>query len=130
MIRFVSSIIAVFFLALLIWFSVSNTQSATVRLAILSPEGLRLPMAIWIGLTTLGGFLLGALLVWMQAGSRRSTLRKTSRTLTRAEDELERLRADLNDREADVARLETEIAELRTIDQSADDSRLQPVPAI
>jgi len=130
MIRFVSSIIAVFFLALLIWFSVSNTQSATLRLAILSPEGLRLPMAIWIGLTTVVGFLLGALLVWIQAGSRRSALRKTNRKLVRAEDEVERLQAELNDREADVARLETEIAELKTIDQPTEQAPQQPLPAI
>lgn len=130
MIRFVSSIIAVFFIALLIWFAVSNTQSATLRLAILSPEGIRLPMAIWIGLTTVVGFVLGAFLVWIQAGSRRSTLRKTSRTLTKAEDELERLRADLSDRDAEVERLEAEIAEIKTIDQPVEEVRIQPVPAI
>ncbi|MGB1155217.1 MAG: lipopolysaccharide assembly protein LapA domain-containing protein [Alphaproteobacteria bacterium] len=130
MIRFVSSIIAIFFTALLIWFVVSNTQSATLRLAILAPEGIVQPMAAWITVTALIGLLVGALVVWMQAGSRRSALRKSNRALTRAEDELERLRAELGDREADIQRLEDQISALKTIDQPAEEDALQPLPAI
>lgn len=130
MIRFVSSIIAIFFLALLIWFVVSNTQSATLRLAILAPEGVVQPMAVWITTTAIGSFILGVLFVWVQAGSRRSALRRTTRSLTKAEDELERVRADLGDRDAEIERLEEQIATLKTIDQPAEDTELQPLPAI
>ncbi|MAV47610.1 MAG: DUF1049 domain-containing protein [Alphaproteobacteria bacterium TMED89] len=130
MIRFVSSIIAIFFLALLIWFVVSNTQSATLRLAILAPEGVVQPMAVWITTTAIGSFILGVLFVWVQAGSRRSALRRTTRSLTKAEDELERVRADLEDRDAEIERLEEQIATLKTIDQPAEDTQLQPLPAI
>ncbi len=130
MIRFVSSIIAIFFLALLIWFVVSNTQSATLRLAILAPEGVVQPMAVWITTTAIGSFILGVLFVWVQAGSRRSALRRTTRSLTKAEDELERVRADLGDRDAEIERLEEQIATLKTIDQPAEDTQLQPLPAI
>ena len=130
MIRFVSSIIAIFFLALLIWFVVSNTQLATLRLAILAPEGVVQPMAVWITTTAIGSFILGVLFVWGQAGSRRSALRRTTRSLTKAEDELERVRADLEDRDAEIERLEEQIATLKTIDQPAEDTQLQPLPAI
>ena len=130
MIRFVSSIIAMFFVAVLIWFVVSNTQTATLRLAIVAPEGLVQPMALWITLTAGVSFVLGFVLVWLQAGSRRSALRKTKRALTKAQDELERLRADMSDRETDIERLEEQIAAMRTIDQSAEEVQLQPLPAI
>ena len=130
MIRFVSSIIAMFFVAVLIWFVVSNTQPATLRLAIVAPEGLVQPMAVWITATSLVSFLLGFVFVWLQAGSRRSALRKTTRTLTKAQDELERLRADMSDREAEIGRLEEQIAAMKTIDQPAEEVQLQPLPAI
>jgi len=130
MIRFVSSIIAIFFLALLIWFVVSNTQSATLRLAILAPEGVVQPMAVWITTTAIGSFILGVLFVWVQAGSRRSALRRTTRTLTKAEVGLDRVRSDLGDRDAEIERLEEQIATLKTIDQPAEDTQLQPLPAI
>lgn len=130
MIRFVSSIIAILFIALLIWFVVSNTQSATLRLAVVAPDGIVQPMAAWITLTALVSLLVGALWVWLLAGSRRSALRKTSRALTRAEDELDRLRAELGDREQDIQRLEDQIAAMKTIDQPAEEETLQPLPAI
>lgn len=130
MIRFVSSIIAIFFLAVLIWFVVSNTQTAPLRLAILAPEGLVQPMAVWITATAIVSFVLGVLFVWMSAGSRRSELRRTNRSLTKAKDELERLRADLGDRDVEIERLEEQVAALKTIDQPAEDTQLQPLPAI
>ncbi|MAW53631.1 MAG: hypothetical protein CME01_12475 [Geminicoccus sp.] len=130
MIRFVSSIIAIFFLAVLIWFVVSNTQTATLRLAILAPEGIVQPMALWISATAIVSFVLGVLFVWFRAGSRRSALRRTTRSLTKAEDELERLRADLGDRDAEIVRLEEQMAALKTIDQPVEDTQLQPLPAI
>jgi len=130
MIRFVSSIIAIIFLALLIWFVVSNTQSATLRLAILAPEGIVQPMAVWVGMTAIVSFLLGVLFVWVQAGSRRSALRKSNRSLTKAEDELERLRGELGDRDAEIERLDGQIAAMKTIDQPVEEVQLQPLPAI
>jgi len=130
MIRFVSSIIAIIFLALLIWFVVSNTQSATLRLAILAPEGIVQPMAVWVGMTAIVSFLLGVLFVWVQAGSRRSALRKGNRSLTKAEDELERLRGELGDRDAEIERLDGQIAAMKTIDQPVEEVQLQPLPAI
>jgi len=130
MIRFVSSIIVIFFFSVLIWFVVSNTQDATLRLAILAPEGLVQPMAIWMIMTCVVSFVLGVLFVWVQASSRRSALRKATRSLNKAQDELDRLRADMVDREAEIVRLEEQIAALKTIDQPVEEVQLQPLPAI
>lgn len=130
MIRFVSSIIFIFFASVLIWFVVSNTQDATLRLAILAPEGLVQPMAIWIIATCVVSFVVGVLFVWVQAGSRRSALRKANRSLNKTQDELDRLRADMVDREAEIVRLEEQIAALKTIDQPVEEVQLQPLPAI
>lgn len=130
MIRFVSSIIFIFFASVLIWFVVSNTQDATLRLAILAPEGLVQPMAIWIIATCVVSFVVGVLFVWVQAGSRRSALRKANRSLYKTQDELDRLRADMVDREAEIVRLEEQIAALKTIDQPVEEVQLQPLPAI
>ena len=130
MIRFVSSIIFIFFASVLIWFVVSNTQDATLRLAILAPEGLVQPMAIWIIATCVVSFVLGVLFVWVQASSRRSALRKANRLLNKRQDELDRLRADMVDREAEIVRLEEQIAALKTIDQPVEEVQLQPLPAI
>ncbi|MGA0234078.1 MAG: hypothetical protein ACO3NE_00680 [Alphaproteobacteria bacterium] len=130
MIRFVSSIIVIFFFSVLIWFVVSNTQDATLRLAILAPEGLVQPMAIWIIMTCVVSFVLGVLFVWVQASSRRSALRKVTRSLNKTQDELDRLRADMVDREAEIVRLEEQIAALKTIDQPVEEVQLQPLPAI
>ncbi|MGB1161782.1 MAG: lipopolysaccharide assembly protein LapA domain-containing protein [Alphaproteobacteria bacterium] len=130
MIRFVSSIIFIFFASVLIWFVVSNTQDATLRLAILAPEGLVQPMAIWIIATCVVSFVLGVLFVWVQASSRRSALRKANRSLNKTQDELDRLRADMVDREAEIVRLEEQIAALKTIDQPVEEVQLQPLPAI
>ena len=130
MIRFVSSIIVIFFFSVLSWFVVSNTQDATLRLAILAPEGLVQPMAIWMIMTCVVSFVLGVLFVWVQASSRRSALRKATRSLNKAQDELDRLRADMVDREAEIVRLEEQIAALKTIDQPVEEVQLQPLPAI
>ena len=130
MIRFVSSVIVIVFFSVLIWFVVSNTQDATLRLAILAPEGLVQPMAIWIILTCVVSFVLGVLFVWVQASSRRSALRKVTRSLNKTQDELDRLRADMVDREAEIVRLEEQIAALKTIDQPVEEVQLQPLPAI
>ena len=130
MIRFVSSIIVILFFSVLIWFVVSNTQDATLRLAILAPEGLVQPMAIWIIMTCVVSFVLGVLFVWVQASSRRSALRKVTRSLNKTQDELDRLRADMVDREAEIVRLEEKIAALKTIDQPVEEVQLQPLPAI
>ena len=130
MIRFVSSIIVIFFFSVLIWFVVSNTQDATLRLAILAPEGLVQPMAIWIIMTCVVSFVLGVLFVWVQASSRRSALRKVTRSLNKTQDELDRLRADMVEREAEIVRLEEQIAALKTIDQPVEEVQLQPLPAI
>ena len=99
-------------------------------LAVLAPEGMEQPLALWIAATAIVGFLLGAVFVWIQAGSRRSDLRRTRRSLTRTEDDLDRARADLLDREAEIDRLETEVATLRTIEQPAEDITPKPVSAI
>ncbi|MAH88074.1 MAG: hypothetical protein CMF26_05660 [Kiloniella sp.] len=130
MLRFLSSTLAVLSLAVLVWFVVSNTEPATLRLAVLAPEGMEQPLALWIAATAIVGFLLGAVFVWIQAGSRRSDLRRTRRSLTRTEDDLDRARADLLDREAEIDRLETEVATLRTIEQPAEDITPKPVSAI
>lgn len=130
MLRFLSSTLAVLSLAVLVWFVVSNTEPATLRLAVLAPEGMEQPLALWIAATAIVGLLLGAVLVWIQAGSRRSDLRRTRRSLTRTEDDLDRARADLLDREAEIDRLETEVATLRTIEQPAEDITPKPVSAI
>jgi len=130
MIRFVSSVIVIVFFSVLIWFVVSNTQDATLRLAILAPEGLVQPMAIWIIMTCVVSFVLGVLFVWVQASSRRSALRKVTRSLNKTQDELDRLRADMVDREAEIVRLEEQIAALKTIDQPVEEVQLQPLPAI
>ncbi len=130
MLRFLSSIIAVLTLAVLVWFVVSNTEPATLRLAVVFPDGIVQPLALWIAATAIIGFLLGALFVWIQAGSRRSALRQTRRTLSRTEDDLDRARADLLDREADIDRLEAEVTGLRTIEQPAEDVTPKTVSAI
>ena len=130
MLRFLSSTLAVLSLAVLVWFVVSNTEPATLRLAVLAPEGMEQPLALWIAATAIVGFLLGAVFVWIQAGSRLSDLRRTRRSLTRTEDDLDRARADLLDREAEIDRLETEVATLRTIEQPAEDITPKPVSAI
>ncbi len=69
MLRFLSSILAVLTLAVLVWFVVSNTEPATLRLAVVFPDGIVQPLALWIAATAIIGFLLGALFVWIQAGS-------------------------------------------------------------
>ena len=130
MLRFLSSILAVLTLAVLVWFVVSNTEPATLRLAVVFPDGIVQPLALWIAATAIIGFLLGALCVWIHAGSRRSALRQTRRMLSRTEDDLDRTRADLLDREADIDRLEAEVTGLRTIEQPAEDVTPKPVSAI
>ena len=66
MLRFLSSIIAVLTLAVLVWFVVSNTEPATLRLAVVFPDGIVQPLALWIAATAIIGFLLGALFVWIK----------------------------------------------------------------
>ena len=79
MLRFLSSIIAVLTLAVLVWFVVSNTEPATLRLAVVFPDGIVQPLALWIAATAIIGFLLPLLIVTMKMLPRLEQRRDWSR---------------------------------------------------